>query len=270
MARPGSTEIRGVLSRAASHSRVTISPSALAISCGSRGSSSLVYAMPRPPPRSISGSSTPCSSRTAASSPTTRRAATSKAGHVEDLRADVRVDPDELETVERQRPPYGLGRLPVGERDAELLVLVRGGDELVRVRLDADGDPDLHPLPPAERLRDVRDPHDLLEGVEHDPPDTGLDGRVDLRGRLVVAVEGDAVGGHPGGQRGRQLTPGADVQIEPLLVQPPHDGTRQEGLARVEHVGVVTERGTPRPRPLPEVRLVDEVQPACRTPRRAR
>lgn len=34
--------------------------------------------MPRPPPRSISGSSTPCSSRTAASSCTTRLADTSK------------------------------------------------------------------------------------------------------------------------------------------------------------------------------------------------
>ncbi|CAM5641635.1 hypothetical protein SVIOM342S_01680 [Streptomyces violaceorubidus] len=77
MARPGSTEMRGVRSRAPSHSRVTISVSALAISCGSRGSSSLVYAMPSPPPRSISGSSTPCSSRMSLSSPTTRCAATS-------------------------------------------------------------------------------------------------------------------------------------------------------------------------------------------------
>ncbi|CAM5328697.1 hypothetical protein SALBM311S_10913 [Streptomyces alboniger] len=39
MARPGSTEIRGVRSLAASHSRVTIWVSALAISWGSLGSS---------------------------------------------------------------------------------------------------------------------------------------------------------------------------------------------------------------------------------------
>ncbi len=78
IARPGSTDRRGTASPAASHSFVTISPSALPISCGSRGSSCGVYAMPRPPPRSISGSSMPCSSRTALSSPTTRRAETSK------------------------------------------------------------------------------------------------------------------------------------------------------------------------------------------------
>lgn len=127
----------------------------------------------------------------------------------------MRVDPDEFERVERQRPPHGLGGLPVGERDPELLVLVRRGDELVRVRFDAHGHPDLHPLPLAQGLRDVGDPHDLLEGVEHDPPDTGLDGRTDLVHGLVVAVEGDAVGGHPGGQGGRQLTPEHTSRLSP-------------------------------------------------------
>ncbi len=78
IARPGSTLRRGAFRFAAAHSRRTISASAAAISAGSRGSSSLVYAMPRPPPRSISGSSTPCVSRTSDSRPTTRRAATSK------------------------------------------------------------------------------------------------------------------------------------------------------------------------------------------------
>ena len=34
-----------------------------------------------------------------------------------------------------------------GQREAELLVLVGGRDELVGVRLDADRDPDQHPRP---------------------------------------------------------------------------------------------------------------------------
>src|SRR5439155_10028722 len=58
---------------------------------------------------------------------------------VEDLRPDVAVDADEFEPVELQGTPYGLGGLPPGERNAELLVLVGGGDELVRVRFHSDG-----------------------------------------------------------------------------------------------------------------------------------
>lgn len=126
-------------------------------------------------------------------------------GHVEDLRPDVRVNTDELEPIELQRPPYGLGDLPTGERNPELLVFVGGGDELVRMCFHTHGDTDLHALPLAEGLRDVRDAHDLLEGVEHDPPDPGADGGLDLIDGLVVAVEGDAIGGHAGGEGGGQL-----------------------------------------------------------------
>lgn len=135
--------------------------------------------------------------------------------HVEDLGPDVRVDPDDLEPVQLQGPPHGLRRLPAGQRDTELLVLVGGGDELVRVRLDPDGDPDLHPLPLAERLGDVGHPHDLLEGVEHDPPDPGPDGTLDLLRRLVVAVEGDPLGGHPGGEGGGELAPEHTSRLSP-------------------------------------------------------
>lgn len=159
-----------------------------------------------------------------------------------------------------QRPPHGLGGLPAGERDAELLVLVGGGDELVGVGLHADGDPDLDLLPLAQGLGDVRDPHDLLEGVEHDPPDAGLHGAGDLRDGLVVPVEGDALGSHPGGERGGKLSPGTDIEIQPFFLQPPHDGTREERLPRVEHIGVGPEGGAPGARPRPEVGLVHDVR----------
>lgn len=182
-----------------------------------------------------------------------------EAGHVEDLRADVGVDADEFETVEGEGPADGLGGLPVGQRDAELLVLVRGGDELVGVRLDADGHPDLYGLAPAEALRDVGDADDLLEGVEHDPADTGRDGPLDLVDGLVVAVEGDARGGHAGVQRGGQLAAGADIEVEPLLLEPAHDGAGEEGLACVEDVGAGSERVGPGAAAGPEVGLVEEV-----------
>jgi len=70
---------------------------------------------------------------------TRRCAATSKARGVEDLRADVAVQADEFERVRvLQDASDGLGRRAAGEGEAEFLVLVRGGDELVGVGLDAD------------------------------------------------------------------------------------------------------------------------------------
>lgn len=138
-----------------------------------------------------------------------------EARHVEDLRPDVRVDPNELDAVQLDGAPHGLRRLPVGEGDAELLVLVRGGDELVGVRLDAHGDADLHALPLAEAVGDVGDARDLLEGVEHDAPDADLDRAADLFLGLVVAVEGDALGGHARGQRGGELSPEQTSRFSP-------------------------------------------------------
>ena len=60
---------------------------------------------------------------------------------VEDLRADVAVQPHEVQPRRLQHPAHGLGGVARGQREAELLVLVGGGDELVGVRLD----PDRHP-----------------------------------------------------------------------------------------------------------------------------
>lgn len=172
----------------------------------------------------------------------------------------MRVDADELDAVQGEGPADRLGRQSVRQRDAELLVLVRGGDELVGVGLDADRDADLHALADAEPLGDVRDAGDLQEGVEDDAPDASLDGPLDLGDGLVVAVEGDALGGHPGVQRGGQLAAGADVEVQPLLLEPAHHGTREEGLVGVEDVGVRSEGVRPGAAAGPEVGLVQEVR----------
>ena len=70
---------------------------------------------------------------------------------VEDLRADVRVQPGELKRRQRDHPANRLLGGARGEREAELLVVVRGRHELVRVRLDPGGypDKDARPAPPA-------------------------------------------------------------------------------------------------------------------------
>lgn len=57
-------------------------------------------------------------------------------------------------------------------------------------------------------------------------PTAGLDGPVDLLLALVVAVEGDALGGHPGGQGGDELAAGAHVEVQPSSVS--HRTTARE------------------------------------------
>src|SRR3712207_8456056 len=96
-----------------------------------------------------------------------------KALVVEDLAADVPVQADEPQPLGLEHPPgrlRGVARLPARDREAELLVLVRGGDELVRVRLDADGEPDQHRRDGAALAGGGVEPGDLVERVEHDAP----------------------------------------------------------------------------------------------------
>lgn len=180
--------------------------------------------------------------------------------HIENLRPDVAVNSDELQAIQLQRTAHGLRRLSAGQRDTELLVLVRGRDEFMGMRLDTDRDPDLHPLPLAEPLRDMRDPHHFLERVEHDPPDARLHGPGDFLGALVVPVQRDPLGRHSGRQRRGQLAPGTDIEVQPLLMQPPHNGPGQKSLPGVEHIGVRAESVLPGPAARPEIVLVQEIR----------
>ena len=216
--------------------------------------------MPSPPPRSISGSSTPCSSRTSASSPTTRRAATSNPDMSKICEPMCEWMPMSSRPSSWSTRRTASAACPPASANAELLVLVGGGDELVGVRLDADGDADLHALPPAE-LAAAMCATRTISWKESSTirPTPGLDGPLDLVRGLVVAVEGDALGGHAGRERGGQLAAGADVEVEPFLVQPAHDGAREERLAGVEDVGVGAEGAAPGPAARPEVGLVEDV-----------
>ena len=65
-------------------------------------------------------------------------------GGVEDLRPDVRVQPEQPQRRVREHARDRLGCNALREREPELLVLVRGGDVGVRVRLDADRHPQQH------------------------------------------------------------------------------------------------------------------------------
>ena len=182
-----------------------------------------------------------------------------EAGRVEDLRADVRVHADQVQRAVAEHPAYRLERVPGRQRETELLVLVRGRDELVGVRLHADGRPDQHRLPHAALLRQPRQPGDLHERVQHHPADAGVQRPLQLGDRLVVAVQGDPVRRYAGAQRRGELAAGAHVQAEALLCHPAQHRGGAERLRRVVHVGVA-ERGGEVPAPAAQVRLVQHVR----------
>ncbi len=176
--------------------------------------------MPNPPPRSRYGGVAPSSSRSWASSATARCAETSKPEVSKICEPMCECTPTSSSDGVVEDPAARLERVPAGQREAELLVLVRGGDELVGVRLHPHGGPDEHRLPPTALLGQPGQPGDLGERVDHDPADAGVERLLQLGDGLVVAVEGDPVRRHLGPQRRGQLAAGADVEPEALLDHP--------------------------------------------------
>jgi hypothetical protein len=133
---------------------------------------------------------------------------------------------------------------------------VGGGDELVRVRLDAHRDPDHHRHDDPVLTRDRVEPGDLEERVDDDPPDPRLHGGDQLGGRLVVAVHRDALGREAGPQRDGELAPARDVEAQALVGDPAGHLRAQERLRRVMD-GLRPERGRELGGPGAEVGLVD-------------
>ena len=98
-----------------------------------------------------------------------------EAGGLEDLRADVRVQAGQVQRRCGQHGCHGALGNPVAQREAELLILVRGGDVFVRVRFHADRHPDEDGLANAVVRGDLREALDLVERVDDDVPDAGVD-----------------------------------------------------------------------------------------------
>ena len=132
--------------------------------------------------------------------------------------------------------PHGLKGLAAGQGQAELLILVGGGDVLVAAGVDAGlqahHDRGAHPHVGGDAL----DLANLVHRVDEDPVDACLQGQTDLTVRLVVAVQANARGVHAGAQRERELPQGGGVDAQPLLRHDAGDVGAQEGLTRVEGV----------------------------------
>ena len=92
----------------------------------------------------------------------------------------MRVQADELETVAADDAARGFLRGPAGKGKSELLVFVRGRNELVRVRLDADGGANKNSGPDAAGAGHLDKSLDLVERVDHNAADAGIDRLGDL------------------------------------------------------------------------------------------
>ena len=96
---------------------------------------------------------------------------------------------------------------------------------------------------------DSLEPLDLVERVDDDVADAGVDGLLELGVALVVAVHVDPLGVEAGVQRQVQLAAGGDVAGEPLLGEEPQGRRAGKGLAReddLEVVGALGEGGLDR------------------------
>ena len=112
---------------------------------------------------------------------------------VEDLGADVRVQPHQLQAVVGERLLDSLAGRAALDRKAELRVELAGGDVFVGVRAHAGREPDLGPQAPARRHH-LAQHLELLEAVHHQG-DARRPGRRQILAALVVAQEVDALGG---------------------------------------------------------------------------
>ena len=218
--------------------------------------------MPKPPPRSSSGSATPSSAddprvqrqHPAGGDLEARRCRRSASRCGSAGRAARGPAPRSTRRTASQR-------VAAGDREAELLVLVGGGDVLVGVRLDAGGHPHHHPRRCGRaRAATAAEPLDLVEGVDDDPADAELDARARSSATvLLLPWKPIRAGSKPARSGDGQLAAGADVEAEPLLGDPARDRRAQERLAGVVDV-VAGERVAEGARPGPEVGLVEDVR----------
>ena len=214
---------------------------------------------------------------TSACRPTSRRADDLEARGVEDLGADVGVQAAQVEgrRVARGSRRTASAAWPAGEREAELLVLVGGGDELVGVRLDADGDPHHHRRAHAELGRDRGDPVDLVERVDDDPADAGLQRRPISASLLLLPCKPIRSAGNPARSATASSPPVQMSRLSPSSATQRATARAQERLARVVDVAAAAaverrgERVAERPGPRAEVVLVQHVRRGAVLARRA-
>ncbi|TPW13350.1 MAG: hypothetical protein FD127_2080 [Acidimicrobiaceae bacterium] len=150
-------------------------------------------------------------------------------------------------------------RIAVAEVEAELRVVLPGGDVLVGVRVHPRRDAQHHlrrrqPLP-AQRL----DAIELFVAVDDDVAHARFDRGTQLVDALVVAVEGERIGRDAGLLGDEHLAATGHVEEHALLVRQAGHRLAEERLGRV-HRPLVAERVDRLAAPMAKVRLVVDEQ----------
>ena len=152
---------------------------------------------------------------------------------IHDLRADVRVEADDLDAGAIAHSPAQVARFV--DRHAELVGLEAGRNvrmaARVDIRVDADGDAGAR----LTLARDRVDPFELALRLRVDRLDAQVDGLRQLGAGLADAGEDDLGRDEPGAQRDVDLPAGVGVDLAPERPQQPDDRERRVGLERVMH-----------------------------------
>ena len=228
------------------------------------GSSVARYEMPSPPPRSTVAIcavfSAPNSSTISRSRPMTRCAGEFEAVDVEDLRADVAVQADESQVLGGEDPPHRRHRRAAGDGQPELLVLVRGRDELVGVRLDSHRQAHQHVLDNARVGRDRVQALDLGHRVHNDVAHTDFTASVNSATDLLLPWNVMRSGGKPARSATASSPPVDTSSDRPSSLTHRAISRAQEGFSGVVHVAPAAEGRRQVPAPRTEVVLVDDEQ----------
>ena len=160
---------------------------------------------------------------------------------VEDLRADVDVQPLHAQPRAALDPPDQLGG--GGRRQPELRARVAG--EHVRVGVGRDARDHAHENVCARPRHGRLEPVDVVGVVDDDQADAVLGGHRDLVVALGVAVQHQQRRVRAGRERGDDLAAAGDVEPEPLLDHHALDGGARERLRREHHARARPARGQP-------------------------
>ena len=142
---------------------------------------------------------------------------------IKDLGSHVAVQAAQVQVVRLQAT---LGRSKGrarGERNAELLVLMRRGDEFVRMRINTRLDADHHRLDLAGLARNAIEFFQLELVVNDHVTHAGVYAQTQVFIVLIVAVRGDALGRKLCGQGNLELIERGRVQAQAFLIDPVHD-----------------------------------------------
>ena len=155
----------------------------------------------------------------------------------------------EVEGRRGQRLPHRRGGHPGSQREPKLRVGDARSGVAVRVRIDAGCDAQQDTLAASQAGGELGKQRQLVEVIDDDPADAGLQGLLELVARLIVAMKVDTLWRKVDGESGVQLAAGDDIQAHAFFVEEPEEALIDECFAGVNSIGCgITQAKLPKKR----------------------